>query len=221
MTYFAIICGFLLIIAILLFEIRIISNRVAKGSVIFKKCWITNFKNKTAKTLCITHSKIPGSPVDLFSENLYSHWTLGIWDNEDDFYIVSPTGSNSVVVINPSKPIRLDEKRMMFYDADRFVYIIKNNEIWKPCYKLSLIDIINDAWKLNKMVKYNVFGLNCHFQIKQLINMYCDVSINDEVNKWKMFKNTYSETFGNDYSAKFFKGKLPRKYFKHFRTVTH
>ena len=190
----------LVLIVILSCEIVMLKCQIYEGSVIFRNGYINNTESIHVKRLCITHSKIPGSPINLFSDNLYSHWTLGIQSTDNEFYLVSPTANKSVNVhhiLSHNKPQSIDNTHLTFKDGNNYIYIINKNEIYKPIYSLTLAEIITDALELNKTVNYNLMTFNCHYQIKHLISMYCNVSFNDNINRWSLFKNVLYETLGN------------------------
>ena len=163
------------------------------NSVIFKT-WSNNYNldNKIRKC-CRIHSKIVFLP--LFTDRYYSHWQPGLWDDKGNFIVLSTVASHSIAVrIFPAEIIiQYDDKHLSFIDESNWRYIISNDDVFDVTKELTVADAVLIFSNSHKLISYDFFSTNCHYQTYRFINSISNAQLPPNEIRFDAFKKCVDE----------------------------
>ena len=190
----------IIVIAFLVNQVSIANGRIHRNAVV-----LMNFRghlkllNNQVKAICIARSCVPSITIQKYTDNVWSHWSMGCWDMDGNFVIISTSGTNSTIVhkIRNNSMRKLNDSHIMFVDNKGHTHVIKMEDIHIPCKKVKIIDIIQSTHIHNMCVDYDLIGYNCQYQVKAVMNEFVGskYQYNTDVNKLETIKQTFKEHF--------------------------
>lgn len=190
---------FLTLIVLIVFICKALlwRQRQQPHSIIFKRFKDNiNIINNSVRLLCICHSNVPIPLLRTFTTGCYSHWSLGVIDDKNNFYTISTLGNNSVVIhlVDLKALTVLPNGDFSFDDPCRWQHVIPKNEIFKPNKRVNVLRIIQLCYEDNQ-IPYELFGKNCQYQVLTLLNKITDHKFNIKVDTVELIKKVINEFF--------------------------
>lgn len=168
----------LFLISLITLLLVILLPRIPYNSFILKTFNPSLSFNSPVTSFCIVHTIAFTFPV--FTTQTFSHWNLGLWDSNSNFFMLSNAYKYSVLIYSfPSSTIQKISSPTPLYtftDNDNYRYIIRLDEIFTPTSTLTVSDCISLYHSITKSSCFNIYTTNCQYFTYQFLKSYSSLS---------------------------------------------